>query len=264
MSEKEIVLVTGCSNGIGRELCKTLSARGYRVIATARNLETIKELPSLLKLKLDVTDRQSIYTAINEIRKQYKKINILINNAGCSVRGAVEEVDLDSVKNIFDINVLGVIRMVQACLPLIPEDKSGRIINIGSISGRFVQPVNGAYCATKYAVEAITETLRIELRKKNIQVSVVEPGPVKTGFFPAMEKRSEKTVTNKKSRYKDFYLKDSERKENQKTASPVSAAEEIARILTRKRLKIRYKVCVPFAYRVFMGLPDSLRENIMS
>lgn len=183
MKNETVVLITGCSTGIGRELCKILSERGYIVVATARKVEALKDLTVSLKLQLDVTQKESISVAMEEVIARFKKIDILVNNAGYSTRGALEEININSVKSMLDVNVFGIINMIQAVVPEMRKKQFGKIINIGSISGKFVQPINGAYCASKYAVEAISDTLRLELHNYNIQATVIEPGPIKTNFF---------------------------------------------------------------------------------
>ena len=117
MKNETVILITGCSTGIGRELCKILSEKGYTVVATARNVESIKDLPASLKLSLDVTQKESISSAINEVVSKFKKIDILVNNAGYSTRGALEEIDLKIAKSMFDVNVFGIINMIQAVVP---------------------------------------------------------------------------------------------------------------------------------------------------
>ncbi|AQR89892.1 SDR family NAD(P)-dependent oxidoreductase [Clostridium saccharobutylicum] len=153
MKNETVILITGCSTGIGRELCKILSDRGYIVVATARNVENLKDLPVSLKLSLDVTKKESISHAINEVISRFQRIDILVNNAGYSIRGALEEINVESAKNMFDVNVFGIINMIQDVVPIMRKKGAGKIINIGSISGKFVRAINGAYCASKFAVE---------------------------------------------------------------------------------------------------------------
>lgn len=263
MKNETVILITGCSSGIGRELCKVLCEKGYKVVATAREVESLKDLNAVLKLSLDVTKGESISGAINEVIGRFKKIDILINNAGYSIRGALEEINVDSAKSMFDVNVFGIINMVQAVIPEMRKKGSGKIINIGSISGKFVQPINGAYCASKYAVEALSDALRLELHNYNIQSTVIELGPTKTNFFKTMANNSKELMSNTNSFYSNFYESDERYRDRQKLTSSKQAAEAIADIILKKKIKSRYKVAVPFSYNMATYYPDSLREYIM-
>jgi NADP-dependent 3-hydroxy acid dehydrogenase YdfG len=264
MKNKTVILITGCSTGIGRELCKILFDKGYTVIATAREVETLKDLPASMKLALDVTKKESISDVVNKVIAQYQKIDILVNNAGYSVRGALEEVDAEKAESIFDVNVFGIINMIQAVVPKMRKNQSGKIINIGSISGKFVQAINGVYCASKFAVEALSDALRLELHDYNIQSTVIEPGPMKTNFFKTLESNSSDIMSNSKSCYSRFYESDARYRSKQNRTDSRKAAEDIADIILKKRLKARYKVAVPFAFNMITHLPDSLKEYILN
>lgn len=263
MENKTVVLITGCSTGIGRELCKALADRGCMVVATARKVETLKDLPAALKLSLDVTKKESIYAAIKEVILQFNKIDILVNNAGYSIRGALEEINIDDAKSMFDVNVFGIINMIQAVIPEMRRNQAGKIINIGSISGKFVQTINGAYCASKFAVEALSDTLRLELNSYNIQSTVIEPGPIKTNFFKTLKDNSSSLMANPNSHYSSFYESDIKYRKKQKQADPKETAKIIGDIILKKRLDSRYKVSVPLLYRMIACFPDSLREYLM-
>lgn len=263
MENKTVVLITGCSTGIGRELCRILADRGCIVVATARKVETLKDLPVDLKLSLDVTKKESIYAAIKEVILQFDKIDILVNNAGYSIRGALEEIKANDAKSMFDVNVFGLINMIQAVIPEMRKNEFGKIINIGSISGKFVQPINGAYCASKFAVEALSDALRLELNSYNIQSTVIEPGPIKTNFFKTLDDNSSKLMVNPNSYYSSFYESDIKYRKKQKQTDPKKTVKIIGNIILKKRLNSRYKVSVPFLYKMIACFPDSLREYIM-
>jgi NADP-dependent 3-hydroxy acid dehydrogenase YdfG len=263
MKNETVILITGCSTGIGRELCKILFEKGYTVVATARSVETLKDLPASLKLSLDVTKKESISDAINEVISRFQKIDILVNNAGYSARGALEEINVKRAKSMFDVNVFGIINMIQAVVPQMRKKQSGKIINIGSISGKFVQPINGVYCASKFAVEALSDTLRLELHSYNIQATVIEPGPIKTKFFKTMVNNSNDLMTNSNSYYSAFYESDARYRERQNLTDPKEAAKAIAYIILKRRLNPRYKVAVPLIYNMVTHFPDLLREYLM-
>lgn len=263
MKNEMVVLITGCSTGIGRELCNILFDKGYAVVATARSVEDIKDLPASLKLPLDVTKKESIDAAINEVISRFHKIDILVNNAGYSIRGALEEISVNSARRMFDVNVFGIINMVQAVVPVMRKNQCGKIINIGSISGKFVQPINGAYCASKFAVEALSDALRLELHNFNIQVTVIEPGPIRTNFFNTLANNSSDLMSNPDSCYSRFYESDDRYRNKQNPTDSKEASKAISDIIMKRRLNSRYKVAVPFSYNVITYLPDSLKEYIM-
>lgn len=261
--ESKVTLITGCSSGVGRKLCMLLAEKGYRVVATARDISKIDDIPADMKLEMDVSDEESIENAIEKIIRQYGKIDILINNAGYSVRSAIEEIDLKEIRQMFEVNVYGIIRMIQAVAPYMRKQNSGKIINIGSISGKLTGFVNGGYCASKHAVEAISDAARLELQRFGIQVSLLEPGAIDTDFFKTLSKNSDQRMKNNKSPYIDFYKSDLNYRKKQKRADVGKAAEEIYKILKKKKLKARYKVALPTIYSVLIVLPDSIREKLM-
>lgn len=260
MMQKQIVLVTGCSSGIGKDLCEDLSSRGYIVVSSARKLTSLNDVPADLKVEIDVTDFISIQYAVKQILKEYGKIDILVNNAGYSTRGALEEIELSKVRNMFEVNVFGIMNMIQGVVPYMRKMQSGKIINIGSISGTFSQRVNGSYCASKFAVEAISDALRLELHDFNVQSTVIEPGGLQTNFFEKLEKSSEYLMKNQASPYYKLYRHDIEYRQKQKLTSSKKASQRICDIIHKQKLKPRYKVAVPFDVRIASLLPAQMRE----
>lgn len=178
------VLVTGCSTGIGRAAAEALLARGHTVWATARRPETLADLESrgAHVTALDVTDEESMCAAVAEVETAHGSVGTLVNNAGYGEYGAVEEVSLDKVRAMFETNVFGLARMCQLVLPGMRAAGRGRIINVSSMGGRMTFPLGGYYHATKYAVEALSDALRVEVRPFGVQVVVVEPGVTRSGF----------------------------------------------------------------------------------
>lgn len=263
MKNESVVLITGCSTGLGRGLAEALSERGYRVAATARNVSSICDLPTDLKLPLDVTDDVSVKSAVKSVMDRYGRIDVLVNNAGYATRGVVEELPIDIMRREFDVNVFGIVRMVQAVTPVMRERKNGKIINIGSISGKFSQPVNGAYCASKFAVEALTESLRYELGGWNIQVTVIEPGPIDTNFVKTSTVNSDDITGNPESPYAGLYTSDREFRRKQNWSDRRKAVDTIATIIDKDNLKMRYQVSVPFGSKLVARVPDGMREYMM-
>lgn len=181
----DAVLITGCSSGIGRATAVRLGRAGVRTVyATARRLEAIANLErdGCRLLQLDVTDEDSMATAVAAVEREHGSIHTLVNNAGYGEYGTVEEVPMERVRAEFETNVFGLSRMCQLVLPAMRSAGRGRIVNISSMGGRFTFPVGGYYHASKYAVEAISDALRYEVRPFGIFVSVLEPGLIRTGF----------------------------------------------------------------------------------
>lgn len=261
--EKKVVLITGCSSGIGRKLCMILKRKGYFVAASARELFRLDHLDADMKVMLDVSRPETIENAVKEIIERSGRIDILVNNAGYSFRAAVEEIDLDEMKKMYDVNVYGIIRMMQAVLPYMRKQKCGKILNIGSVSGRLTGMLNGSYCASKHAVEAITEAARYELREFGISVTVVEPGAMDTDFFDTLEHNSELQMKNTISPYHSLYQRDIKSRKRQKRASAEKSAERIAGIIEKRRWKVRYTVSLPVIFSVLVRLPDRLKEVLI-
>src|SRR5829696_5519095 len=184
MSVSKAVLITGCSSGIGRATAERLSTVGWKVYATARDAETIASLErnGCGLLPLDVTDEDSMQSAVEEVERIEGAVGVLVNNAGYSQSGAVEAVSMEKVRRQFETNVFGLVRMCQLVLPRMRRQGYGRIVNLSSMGGRLTFPGGGYYHATKHAVEAISDALRWEVDGFGIRVSIIEPGLIRTGF----------------------------------------------------------------------------------
>jgi NAD(P)-dependent dehydrogenase (short-subunit alcohol dehydrogenase family) len=181
------VLITGCSSGIGRATALRLVGSGWTVYATARRPEAIAELKDAgcETLTLDVTDEQSMLTAVDAVEQAEGAVGVLINNAGYSLSGAIETIPLEAVRRQFETNVFGLVRLTQLVLPKMRAQRWGKIINVGSMGGRLSFPGGGHYHATKHALEAISDALRFELRGFGIDVILLEPGLIRTEFGEA-------------------------------------------------------------------------------
>jgi NAD(P)-dependent dehydrogenase (short-subunit alcohol dehydrogenase family) len=181
------VLITGCSTGIGHATAALLAEKGWKVYATARRPETLEDLKAAgcETLALDVTDEESMQAAVAAVTNAEGAVGVLINNAGYSQSGAVESIPIDTVRRQFETNVFGLVRMCQLALPGMREQRWGKIVNIGSMGGKMTFPGGGFYHATKYAVEAISDALRFELRSFGVDVMLIEPGLIVTEFANA-------------------------------------------------------------------------------
>ncbi len=183
-NEKKVALITGTSSGIGHAAAKALKDEGFHVYATATSVDDIKDLKEYgcETLQLDVTDEDQAREAIRTAEAVNGSIQVLVNNAGYGQYGPIEEIPVDDVRKNFETNVFGLLRLCQLVLPAMRKAGAGRIINVSSVAGEMSQPGSGIYHATKHAVEAIDEALRIEVGGFNIQVVGVLPGPVATKF----------------------------------------------------------------------------------
>lgn len=182
------ILITGCSSGIGKatalRLARGQETHGWKVWATARNRDAIQDLEEAgcRTIALDVDHEGSMVRAVEEVERVEGAVGVLVNNAGYAQPGAIEAVPMDRVRKQFETNVFGLIRMTQLVLPRMREQRWGRIINLSSMGGRLTFPGLGYYHATKYAVEALSDALRFELRGFGIHVVIVEPGFIHSGF----------------------------------------------------------------------------------
>ncbi|WP_062210829.1 SDR family NAD(P)-dependent oxidoreductase [Demequina oxidasica] len=178
------ILITGCSSGMGREAARALLERGHTVYATARRPETLAELKAkgAHVLALDVTDIESMRAAVAAVEAEHGAVGTLINNAGYSQPGPIETVPVAKARAQYETNVFGLTQMCQLVLPAMRAKGSGRIINVGSMGGRMTLPVNGWYHSTKYAIESLSDALRMEVRPFGIDVVIIEPGAIKTEF----------------------------------------------------------------------------------
>jgi len=183
----KIVLITGCSSGIGQATALRLVRSGWTVYATARRAGDIKDLAraGAHTLALDVTDEASMAAAVEHIKSKSGAVGVLVNNAGYSQSGAVESVTMDQVRRQFENNVFGAVRLAQLVLPAMRTQRWGRIVNMSSMGGKLTFPGGGFYHATKYAIEAITDALRFEVDGFGIAAILIEPGLIRSGFAHA-------------------------------------------------------------------------------
>ncbi len=183
--EIKTILITGSSTGIGRATAKYFQEKGWNVIATMRTPEKEEELDKLenvLVTRLDVTDRDSITSAIDQGLERFGSIDVLLNNAGYGAYGPLEAASSESIRRQFDTNVIGLLDVTQAVIPHFRERKEGVLINVSSIGGRMTFPFGSLYHGTKFAVEGITEALNYEFEQIGCKAKIVEPGAIKTDF----------------------------------------------------------------------------------
>ena len=205
MTKPLVILVTGATAGIGKATALHLHSHGHRVIGTGRNAKALAELKSagITALTLDVTSQASIDAARAEVDRVTDGygLDVLVNNAGYGLFGPLEVLDDADVRAQFDTNVFGLLAVTRAFLPAMRERRSGRIVNVSSVGGRMVFPLGGAYHATKFAVEAMSTALRLELKPFGVRVSVVEPGYIKTDFTATTLSHADKYAKDTDSPY---------------------------------------------------------------
>lgn len=188
---KKVAIVTGSSTGIGFETSILLAQNGYLVYATLRDMSKSSKLNDIIKKEnlsiklvvMDVDDDNSVKSAINQIISNDKRIDVIVNNAGYGLFGALEDLSIDEIKQQFETNVFGSIRIIQNVLPLMRSQKSGIIVNISSISGLVGIPSESVYCGTKFALEGISESLSYEVEPFGIKIILIEPGVINTEFI---------------------------------------------------------------------------------
>jgi short-subunit dehydrogenase len=187
---KKVAVVTGSSTGIGFETSLLLARNGFYTYATMRNLDKSKAITSLKQkeklsleiLQLDVTADESVKEAINKITSEQERIDVLVNNAGYALVGAFEELSIEEFKEQYETNVFGVIRVTQAVLPIMRNQRCGTIVNISSIAGKIGFPLTSAYVSSKFALEGLSESMAYEIEQFGIKVILIEPGVIKTNF----------------------------------------------------------------------------------
>ena len=250
---KKSILITGCSTGIGLCVAQALQQRGYRVFATARkedDVETLKTI-GLESLQLDLDKPESIQTAVTEILKRTNgTLGALFNNGAYGQTGAVEDLSRDVLRQQFETNVFGWQELTNLVLPVMLKQGHGRIIQNSSVLGFIALKFRGAYTASKYAIEGLTDTLRQELTGTNIYISLIEPGPIESRFRANAFAAYKKNIDKEKSRFKSEYKKTEERLSKEGPAVPFTLPPEavlkkVIHALESRKPKPRYYVTFP-------------------
>ena len=254
-SEKQAmksVVITGASTGIGKSAAILLSEMGWQVFAGVRKESDANELVrisggKIQPIQLEVTDAESIKAAAALIESKCKELNGLVNNAGIVVAAPLEFVPMEDLRKQFEVNVIGQIAVTQAFLPMLRKSK-GRVINVGSVSGIFATPFTGPYCASKFAMEAMSDALRMELKPWDIEVSLIQPGSIATPIWEKSMSAAESLEKRMPARAFELYRKaiDAVKITSQKTAAKGIPAEAVADViyeaLTVRKPKTRYLV----------------------
>ena len=246
------MLVTGCSSGIGHATARRLAAAGWPVYATARRPETLADLEQAgcTTLALDVTDEASMRAAVERVEGEHGAVGVLVNNAGYSQSGPVEEVDMDAVRRQFETNVFGLARMCQLVLPGMRGQRYGKIVNVSSMGANFVFPGGGYYHASKAAVGAISDALRFEVKGFGVDVAIIEPGLIMTRFGDAATSALDSATGGDGGPYAEFNAELAKATKGAYEAGPLSklggppeaVAKVIEKAITARRPKARYLV----------------------
>ncbi len=271
MSTDRIVLITGATSGIGRFTALHLARKGYRVFATGRKQAALDALAAeaagtrLETLRLDVTDPDSIAAAratVDEATGGYG-VDALVNNAGYGTVGPTEMCTDEDIRAQYDTNVFGLLAVTRAFLPQMRERRRGRVVNVSSVGGKITLPLFGVYNSTKYAVESLTDALRMELAPFGVTFSLIEPGVIDTGFADRSMHEVQKYQSDTESPYANVLARAQELREmTDKTAvGPQSVARAIEHAIRARRPRARYMV--PFRYRIALGFMRLLPQRLI-
>jgi short-subunit dehydrogenase len=252
MQDRKVAIVTGSSSGIGFETSLTLARNGFHTYATMRNMKGKKSTPlteaaknenlQLRAIELDVDNDRSVIDAINTIVVERGRIDVLINNAGYALGGALEDSSMDEIKAQFETNFFGAVRATKAVLPVMRRQGAGKIVNITSMGGRIAIPLSSSYHGTKFAFEGLSESIRYELEPFGIKVILIEPGAVGSNFWKNI--KIAKSSSDSNSPYTQFGNKilKAYKQMEQNTISPSVVAKTILDAVTSNNPQLRYVV----------------------
>jgi NAD(P)-dependent dehydrogenase (short-subunit alcohol dehydrogenase family) len=253
MKSQKVALVTGSSSGIGFETALLLARSGFYTYASMRNLEKSKNITQIANkeklplqvIQLDVNDDISVIEAVDKIKSEEERINVLVNNAGYGLLGALEDLSIEEIKAQFETNFFGVVRVTQQVLPVMRKQNSGTIVNVSSIGGRMSFPALSAYHSTKFALEGLSESISYELEPFGIRVVIIEPGAIRTNIMSSSI--IAKKALDPKSPYFSLMQKlENNFKSMMENASASSPPEEVAKIILKTVMsespQLRYTV----------------------
>lgn len=244
------ILITGCSSGIGLDAARTLKARGWRVLATARTPEDLERLETdegLEAIELELADPSSVEACAQEaLRRTSGKLFAVFNNGAYGQVGAVEDLSADLLRRQLEVNLIGTHELTRLIIPSMRENNEGRIVQCSSVLGLVVRPGRGAYCVSKFALEALSDALRVELSETNIHVSIIEPGAIRTRFVETALANFKETIDIEGSVHRDVYRARLEQMEagGQKLfkGEPADVTKRLVHALESRRPKARYFV----------------------
>jgi len=274
--QSRTVLVTGCSTGIGLATARLLRERGWAAWPTARKAEDLARLRAegFNPIELDLYDPASVCRAAEEaLKRGGGRLGALVNNAGYGQPGAVEDLTREALRRQFEVNVLGVQDLTNLVLPVMRGQGYGRVVNVSSVLGRLTLPFLGAYCASKHALESLSDALRVELRGTGIAVSIIEPGPIETAFRKNSFEQGQERLDISKSRFAERYRSEGSRRAAKNfrssdpfTAPPEAVARRIVHALESGRPWRRYPVTLPACAGSLLArfLPHAIIDWLLS
>lgn len=264
MPEKKVVLITGASSGLGRACAANLVGKGFTLFGTSRQPA---EMPTGVQpIALDVTNDVSVAQAVTAVLKKAPRIDVLVNNAGMGIAGSIEETSIEEARRQFEVNFFGAMRLCQQVIPVMRKQGNGRIVNISSLAGTIGLPFQGLYSASKFALEGLSEAMRLELEPFKIQVVVIQPGDFRTRFTAS---RSVVEAAQNSQTYGSRFATALQRyvAEENNGADPHLVAELLHRIILARSPRLRYRVGA-WSQRAFVGirpfLPDKLFTRLLA
>ncbi len=259
-NKQKVILITGASSGIGKVSALHLLNEGYKVYAAARRIEQMKDIEAAggKSIRMDITKEEDVQNAVQMVMNEAGCIDVLINNAGYGFYGPIEDTPIEEARKMFDVNLFGLARLTQLVLPIMRKQGHGRIINVSSMAGKIYMPLGGWYHGSKHALEAWSDSLRLEVKPFNIDVVIIEPGIILTEFGQVMLENMAKIP--KDSAYRkliEAYERASRKSYGKGGGTP---PEAIARVMSKavkaRRPKIRYRkgkysVLMPMVRKIF-------------
>ncbi|MDQ6723692.1 MAG: SDR family oxidoreductase [Thermoproteota archaeon] len=247
-ANQKIAVVTGSSSGIGYEISLILARNNFTTYATMRNLQKSSYLKSIAEeeklplhfVQLDVTDENSTRNAIEKIHDESGRIDVLVNNAGYGLAGALEDLSIEEIKAQYETNVFGLVRTTQAVLPIMRKQKSGMVVNISSGVGRFGIPASSAYVSTKFAVEGLSESMSYEIEPFGIKTVIIEPGVIKTNFLNSMKLAKKSQDSNSPYIQLMKGVEGGMKKMMENGSTPEFVAKVVLDAITNNNPKLRY------------------------
>ena len=255
-NRRQVVVITGATSGIGKITANYLNQNNFVVYSLSRRLLEDKNINYI---SCDVTNREQVKKAVNEILEKEDTIDVLINNAGFGISGSIENQDINEIKNIFNVNFLGTVNVTQEVLPIMRKQNFGKIINTSSVASIFPIPFQSYYCATKASLDIWAKTLRLEVKKFNIQVCNILVGDTKTGFTAVRQKSS----ADKGTVYEDIVKSSVEKmeKDEQKGKDPITVAKIVYSLIKKKKMPATKTV--GFGYKCLVFLEKILPQSLM-
>lgn len=262
---RPVALITGASSGIGHATALALAARGWIVYGAARRVDRMQELEAsgCHVLEMDVTDDASMQAGVDRILQEQRRLDLLVNNAGYGSYGALEDVPIDEARRQFEVNVFGLARLTQLVLPAMRALGRGRIINVSSIGGRIYEPIGSWYHATKFAVEGLSDSLRIELAPHGIDVVIIQPGPIRTEWNAISRRSAEEYsgdgpyAAQARALVRNYESVDA----SPASGTPEDVAAAIVRAATARRPRTRY--ATPASAKIVVAARRLLPDRVM-